>query len=95
MLGEIVKRARARQRSADNTNHEAVMRRLLAKARDIVADSNAAAAVGFDTEGWLNDWVRTPIPALRGRRPVELLGTKAGEAAVVRVLGAIRSGAYQ
>jgi putative toxin-antitoxin system antitoxin component (TIGR02293 family) len=68
--------------------------RLLAHARDILSDSTAGAAEGFDVARWLGRWIETPQPALGGKKPAELLDTARGAAEVDRVLGAIRSGAY-
>lgn len=71
------------------------MSRLFRKAQEIVEDSTAHEARGFDTAAWLKRWVLIPQPALCGRPPADLLGSKEGEASVIRVLGALRSGAYQ
>jgi putative toxin-antitoxin system antitoxin component (TIGR02293 family) len=69
--------------------------RLLAKAQQIVADSTAGPAQGFDAARWLGEWLEVPQPALGGRKPAELLDTPTGIALVSRVLGAVESGAYQ
>lgn len=69
--------------------------RLLSIAEDIVANSKAAEAKGFDTAKWLGQWIERPQPALGGRKPADLIGTPTGLAMVERVLGAIESGAYQ
>ncbi|MFY7940048.1 MAG: antitoxin Xre/MbcA/ParS toxin-binding domain-containing protein [Burkholderiaceae bacterium] len=69
--------------------------RLLAIANEIVEDSTAAEAKKFDTAKWLGLWIERPQPALGGRKPSELLDTPTGVAMVTKVLGAIRSGAYQ
>lgn len=71
------------------------MARLLGIAQDILADSTAAQAQGFDTARWLGRWLETPQPALGGRRPAELIETPTGLEVVARLLGALRSGAYQ
>lgn len=69
--------------------------RLLAIASDIVADSTAPEAKAFDTARWLGQWIERAQPALGGRKPSQLLDTPTGVAMVIKVLGAIRSGAYQ
>ena len=69
--------------------------RLLALASDIVADSTAPEAQKFDTAKWLGQWIEQPQPALGGRKPSALLDTPTGVAMVTKLLGAIRSGAYQ
>lgn len=69
--------------------------RLLAMAKDIVQNSTAAEAEGFDVARWLGQWIERPQPALGGRKPADLVGTPTGLEMVARVLGAIESGAYQ
>ncbi len=67
--------------------------RLLAKAKAMAEDSTHPDAASLDTSRWLGAWIRKPQPALGGRRPEELLDTPTGIDAVMRVLGAIQSGA--
>jgi len=69
--------------------------RLLAIADDMVADSTVPDARNFDTAKWLGQWIGRSQPALGGRKPAELLDTPTGVAMVTKLLGAIRSGAYQ
>lgn len=69
--------------------------RLLAIASEIVEDSTAPHAQTFDTAKWLGQWIERPQPALGGRKPSELLDTPTGVSMVTKLLGAIRSGAYQ
>lgn len=69
--------------------------KLLGLAQDIVADSKAEDAKGFDAGRWLGVWLEHPQPALGGRRPSELLDTPTGLEVVTRLLGSLRSGAYQ
>lgn len=69
--------------------------RLLGIAREIVEDSTSERAPIFDTARWFGKWIELPQPALGGRKPSELLDTPTGVAMVTKVLGAIRSGAYQ
>lgn len=66
--------------------------RLLARAQEIVANSTAREAQGFDAAKWLGEWLQVPQPALGGRRPSELLDTPTGIALVAKVLGAVESG---
>lgn len=49
---------------------------------------------GFDAERWLSAWLREPVPALGGQRPIEFLDTMEGQHLVARTLGQIQSGAY-
>lgn len=67
--------------------------RLLAKAKEMAEESTHPDAGSFDTSRWLGKWIRKPQPALGGRRPEDLLDTPTGIETVMRVLGAIQSGA--
>lgn len=71
------------------------MAKLIAKANDIVANSTAAEARNFDVAKWLGKWLEIPQPALGGRKPSDLLDTPTGLDVVLKLLGAIESGAYQ
>lgn len=64
---------------------------------DMLGDALDAAhpdAANFDVEAWVGRWIRTPQPALGGAPPAELLDTPSGRQSVMRVLGALQSGAY-
>jgi putative toxin-antitoxin system antitoxin component (TIGR02293 family) len=71
------------------------MVRLLAIAQEIVANSTASEAEGFDAAKWLGQWIERPQPSLGGRKPADLLDAPTGIAVVTRLLGSIESGAYQ
>ncbi len=58
------------------------------------SDDNAAAR-NFDVEKWVGEWIQRSQPALGGLAPSELMDTPTGRESVMRVLGAIQSGAYQ
>jgi putative toxin-antitoxin system antitoxin component (TIGR02293 family) len=60
---------------------------------ETLAEEQGAPA-GFDAAKWFRDWMRQPVPALGGRRPVELLDTREGQRIVSELLDAIRAGAY-
>lgn len=49
---------------------------------------------GFDAPAWLSKWLREPVPALGGARPVDLLDTMEGQSLVSQALAQIQSGAY-
>ncbi|MFN7751509.1 MAG: antitoxin Xre/MbcA/ParS toxin-binding domain-containing protein [Pseudomonadota bacterium] len=68
--------------------------RLLGLARELVEQSTAPEAAGFDSARWLSVWLDTPQPALGGRKPVDLLDTPTGYEVVARLLGSLESGAY-
>jgi len=61
----------------------------------LAAEQDNPAAAGFDVEKWVGGWIRRPQPALGGMAPAELMDTPSGRESVMRVLGAIQSGAYQ
>lgn len=71
------------------------MIRLLGIAEELVANSTAEGARGFDTTKWLGTWIERPQPALGGRKPSELLDTPTGLDVVARLLGSLESSAYQ
>lgn len=51
-------------------------------------------AKGFDSTAWLSQWLREPLPALGGARPMELLDTMEGQALVAQTLAQVQSGTY-
>jgi putative toxin-antitoxin system antitoxin component (TIGR02293 family) len=65
---------------------------LIGQVETLVEEQGAPA--GFDAAKWFRDWMRQPVPALGGRRPVELLDTREGQQIVSNLLDAIRAGAY-
>ena len=71
------------------------MVKLLGIAQEIVDDSLAADAEGFDTAHWLGEWIERPQAALGGRKPADFIETPTGLEIVVRLLGSAASGAYQ
>jgi putative toxin-antitoxin system antitoxin component (TIGR02293 family) len=71
------------------------MAKLIAKAQDIALNSTAKEAREFDAAKWLGKWLEIPQPALGGRKPSELVDTPTGLDVVLKLLGAIESGAYQ
>lgn len=71
------------------------MVKLLGLAQAIVSDSTADGAESFDAVRWLGQWIERPQPALGGRKPADLLDTPTGVDMVMRLLGALQSGAYQ
>ena len=71
------------------------MVKLLVIAKDIVANSTAPKAKGFDAAKWLGQWIERPQPSLGGRKAADLIDTPTGADVVARLLGSIASGAYQ
>lgn len=70
------------------------MIKLISLAQDIVDDSTAENAKGFDVVRWLGQWIEQPQAALGGRKPADYLDTPTGIEIVCRLLGAVQSGAY-
>ena len=90
------KKATAGERVAGRGGQAAIgMVKLLGIAEEIVANSTASEAQGFDATKWLGQWIERPQPALGGRKPADLLDTPTGVDVVARLLGSIASGAYQ
>jgi len=50
---------------------------------------------GFDAAKWFHNWAEQPVPALNGKKPLELLDTKEGQQLIASLLESIRAGAYQ
>ena len=71
------------------------MVKLLVIAGEILANSTAPEAKGFDAAKWLGQWIERPQPSLGGRRAADLIDTPTGVDVVARLLGSIASGAYQ
>ena len=49
---------------------------------------------GFDAAAWLSAWISTPVPALGGTRPLDLMDTMTGQALVSQMIAQMQSGAY-
>jgi putative toxin-antitoxin system antitoxin component (TIGR02293 family) len=49
---------------------------------------------GFDAATWMSNWLNSPVPALGGMRPINLMDTMEGQALVSTTLAQLQSGAY-
>jgi putative toxin-antitoxin system antitoxin component (TIGR02293 family) len=49
---------------------------------------------GFDATLWLSQWLREPLSALGGEKPLSLLDTMEGQALVASMLAKVQSGAF-
>lgn len=49
---------------------------------------------GFDAKAWISAWLREPLPALGGARPLDMLDTMEGQSLVSNALARVQSGAY-
>lgn len=61
----------------------------------LAAEPDNVATRDFDAEKWVGNWIQRPQRALGGLAPAELMDTPTGRESVMRVLGAVQSGAYQ
>lgn len=66
--------------------------KLVGQLQAIVEESGDPA--GFDPRAWISTWLREPLPALGGARPLDLLDTMEGQALVSDALARVQSGAY-
>jgi putative toxin-antitoxin system antitoxin component (TIGR02293 family) len=66
--------------------------KLVGQVQAMVAESGNPE--GFDAEKWLSNWLREPVPALGGQRPIELLDTMEGQALVSTIVARMQTGAY-
>jgi putative toxin-antitoxin system antitoxin component (TIGR02293 family) len=49
---------------------------------------------GFDAASWMARWLKEPVGALGGKRPIDLMDTMEGQALVSTLLAQVQSGAY-
>ncbi|MGC6331727.1 antitoxin Xre/MbcA/ParS toxin-binding domain-containing protein [Rhizorhabdus sp. FW153] len=66
--------------------------KLIGQVEAMVEDSGGDTK--FDVASWLAAWLREPLPALGGVRPIHLLDTMEGQALVAQMLTQVESGAY-
>lgn len=89
-----VNRKAAQNKTLSPADSERVigMAKLIGQLQAMVEDAGNPA--GFEAAGWLSRWIREPLPAFGGMRPVELLDTMEGQALVADALAQTQSGAY-
>jgi putative toxin-antitoxin system antitoxin component (TIGR02293 family) len=78
--------------SADESERVVGLAKLVGQLESMVEESGDLD--GFDATAWVARWLREPLPALGGSKPMELLDTMEGQALVSRSLAQIQSGAY-
>lgn len=66
--------------------------RLVGQVEAMMEDAGGSA--DFDARAWLAGWLTSPVPALGGARPIDLMGTMEGQGLVSQTLAQIGSGAY-
>jgi putative toxin-antitoxin system antitoxin component (TIGR02293 family) len=78
--------------SPDESERVIGVAKLVGQLEAIIVESGEPE--GFDSAAWMSHWLRSPLPALGGARPVELIGTMEGQALVSSALAQVQSGAY-
>ncbi|HTU12312.1 MAG TPA: MbcA/ParS/Xre antitoxin family protein [Allosphingosinicella sp.] len=78
--------------ASPETERGSAVSRLTEQVQTILDESGAPE--GFDAPTWLSHWLRQPLPALSGQRPIDLIDTIEGQRLVEQALGQIQSGAY-
>ena len=86
------KAARNEALSAEDSERVVGLAKLVGQLEAMVEESGNPE--GFDAPSWLSGWLREPLPALGGDRPIELLDTMEGQAVISRILAQVQSGAY-
>lgn len=66
--------------------------RLIGQVEAMLADNGATK--GFDARSWLSNWLRTPLPPLGQKKPVDLLDTIEGQNLVSSMLDRMALGVY-
>lgn len=76
----------------DESERVVGLARLIGQVQAMVEESGEPE--GFDVSAWTSRWLTQPLPALGGRRPMDLMDTMEGQALVSSVVGRMQSGAY-
>lgn len=66
--------------------------KLVGQLEAIVSESGDAQ--GFDAPAWISRWLREPLPAFGGDKPINFLDTMEGQSLVSEALARVQSGAY-
>ena len=89
----VNKKAAANQDlSVDDSERVLGLAKLVGQVEAMVQDSGDPD--GFDAREWLSTWLREPLPALGGVRPISLLDTIEGQTLVSRTLSQIQSATF-
>ena len=86
------KAARHEALSPDDSERVLGVARLVGQVEAMLEGSDQAR--DFDVPRWLSRWLRDPLPALGGERPLDLLDTIEGQSLVANTLARAESGAY-
>lgn len=89
-----VNRKAARDEALSTEESERVLgiASLVGQLQAIVEESGETE--GFDATQWMSRWLREPLPALGGERPLLLLDTMEGQSLVADTLAKVQSGAF-
>ncbi len=67
--------------------------RVMSTLQQLLKESGDPALLpAFDLEAWVSVWIRTPLPALHGKTPAEMLRNPEGQRAVEDLLERMRGG---
>lgn len=88
------KAARGETLSPEDSERVIGIAKLVGQLEAMLEDSGSDTAAGFDALTWLSEWLRQPVPALGGAKPIDLLDTMEGQALVAQALAQMQSGAY-
>lgn len=86
------KAAQDKTLSPDESERVIGMAKLIGQLEAMIQESGDPA--GFDSRVWISRWLREPLPAFGGARPVDLMDTMEGQAMVSNALAQSQSGAY-
>lgn len=86
------KAARGEVLSPEDSERVIGIAKLVGQLEAMLEDSVAEG--DFDALEWLSGWLREPMPAFGGVKPIDLLDTMEGQALVSQALTQIQSGAY-
>lgn len=82
------KAARGEALSMEDGERVVGLAKLLGQIEAMIDDAD------FDAAEWLSRWLREPLPALGGGKPIDLLDTMEGQSIVSQALARIEGGAY-
>ncbi len=78
--------------SIDESERVIGMAKLIGQLEAMIEESGTPD--GFDAARWISRWLKEPLPAFGGARPVDFMDTMEGQAMVSKVLAQMQSGAY-
>ena len=78
--------------SIDESERVIGMAKLIGQLEAMIEESGTPDE--FDAARWISRWLKEPLPAFGGARPVDFMDTMEGQAMVSKVLAQAQSGAY-